>query len=61
VPLVRDSWLSKAPDDFRALVNGVSAKVTTAELTNLNKQVGIDRKEPRDVASAWLKEQGLIK
>jgi osmoprotectant transport system substrate-binding protein len=60
-PVVRDDYLSKAGDDFKTLLAGVSAKLTTQALTDLNKQVGIDRKEPRDVAAAWLKAQGLVK
>jgi osmoprotectant transport system substrate-binding protein len=60
-PVVRDDLLSKVGDDFRTTINNVSAKITTEELTNLNKQVGIDRKEPRDVAGAWLKEKGLVR
>jgi len=61
VPVVRDDLLSKAPADFKTLINGVSGKVTTQELTELNKQVGVDRKEPKDVAAAWLKANGLVK
>jgi osmoprotectant transport system substrate-binding protein len=60
-PVVREDLLARAGDDLRTTLNGVSAKLTTADLTNLNKQVGIDRKEPRDVAAAWLKEQGLVR
>src|SRR6266540_3352013 len=60
-PIVRDDLLSKAPASFKELLNGVSAKLTTQELTDLNKQVGVDRKEPRDVAAAWLKSKGLVK
>ena len=60
-PVVRNDLLNKAPADFKTLVNSVTAKLTTANLTDLNKQVGVDRKEPRDVASAFLKAQGLIK
>jgi osmoprotectant transport system substrate-binding protein len=61
VPLARTELVNKAPADFRTLVNSLSAKLTTEELTNLNKQVGMDRKEPREVATAWLKAQGLVK
>jgi len=42
-------------------VNDVSKKLTTAELTELNKQVGVDKKDPKDVARDWLKKQGLLK
>ena len=45
----------------RTLLNGVSSKLTTAELTDMNKQVGIDHKDAKDVAKAYLKSKGLIK
>lgn len=58
-PVVRNTLLSQAPADLRTALNGVSAKLTTAELTKLNKEVGIDRKEAKDVAGAWLKANNL--
>jgi len=61
VPVARNDLISRAPGDFKALLNGVSAKMTTEELTALNRQVGLDRKDPRDVAAAWLKEKGLVR
>ena len=61
VPLVRDDLVAKGGDDFKRLVNGVSAKLTTAELTALNKLVGVDKKDAKDVAADWLKKQGLVK
>jgi osmoprotectant transport system substrate-binding protein len=59
VPVVRADVLSQAPADFRTLLNSVSTKLTTEELTALNKQVSVDRQEPRDVAAAWLRAKGL--
>jgi len=61
VPVVRADLLSQAPADFKTALNGVSAKLTTEELTSLNKAVSVDRKEPRDVAAAWLRDKGLVK
>jgi osmoprotectant transport system substrate-binding protein len=61
VPVVRADFLNKAPADFKTTIDGVSAKLTTDELTGLNKAVGVDRKEPRDVAGAWLRDKGLVK
>ncbi|MGH2498662.1 MAG: ABC transporter substrate-binding protein [Candidatus Limnocylindria bacterium] len=61
VPLVRQRLADGGGEEFRRLVNGVSAKLTTAKLTDLNKQVAIDRKEPRDVARDWLKAEGLVR
>ena len=61
VPIVRKDLADKGGNDLRARVNEVSRKLTTAELTELNKQVGVDKKEPKDVARDWLKKQGLLK
>jgi osmoprotectant transport system substrate-binding protein len=60
-PVVRNEYLSKGGDDFKKLVNSIAPKLTTAELTGLNKQADIDKKDPKDVAKEWLKKQGLIK
>jgi osmoprotectant transport system substrate-binding protein len=59
-PVVRNELLNKAPADFRTRLNGVSPKLTTSELTSLNRQVGIDKREPRTVAAAWLKAKGIV-
>jgi osmoprotectant transport system substrate-binding protein len=61
VPVVRDELLNRAPADFKTTINGVTAKLTTAELTGLNKQMEIDRKDAKDAAAAWLKAQGLTR
>jgi osmoprotectant transport system substrate-binding protein len=60
-PIVREQLLSQVQPDFRTSVNGVSAQLTTQELTELNRQVGIERREPRDVAAAWLRSKGLVR
>lgn len=60
VPILRKDIADKGGSDLRTRVNDVSKKLTTAELTELNKQVGVDKKDPKDVARDWLKKQGLI-
>ena len=60
-PVVRNEYLSKAGDDFKKTINSIAPKLTTAELTTMNKQVEVDKKDPKDVAKEWLKKQGLIK
>jgi osmoprotectant transport system substrate-binding protein len=60
-PVVRSEYLSKAGDDFKKTINSIAPKLTTAELTTMNKQVEVDKKDPKDVAKEWLKKQGLIK
>ena len=60
-PVVRNDILNKAPADFKALVNGVSAKLTTEEMTAMNKKAGVDKQDPKDVAAQWLKSKSLVK
>jgi osmoprotectant transport system substrate-binding protein len=60
-PVVRNDVLQKASGDFRTLLNQVSQRLTTEELTTLNRQVGVDKKDPRDVAGAWLRAKGIVK
>ncbi len=61
VPVVRDELLTRAPLEFRTLINGVTRLLTTEELIDLNRQVGVDRREPRDVAAEWLKSKNLVR
>jgi osmoprotectant transport system substrate-binding protein len=61
VPIVRNDLLTKAPADFKTLLNGVTPKITTEELTGLNRKVGIDKQDARAVAGAWLKTKALVK
>jgi osmoprotectant transport system substrate-binding protein len=59
-PVVRLDVLNQAPD-MRNVLNSVSSKLTTSELVGLNKQVGVDKKDAKDVAGAWLKQMGIKK
>ncbi len=38
----------------------MSAAVDTATLADLYKQVAVDRKDPKQVATDWLKSKGFI-
>ena len=59
-PIVRDDVLANEGPAFKTTVDSIAPKLTTAELTNLNKQVGVDKKDPKTVAAAWLKKEGLV-
>ncbi len=62
VPVVRKDLLSKdTSGQLTKLLNSISAKLSQGELNALNTQVAVDKKDPKDAASAWLKKQGLIK
>ncbi len=60
-PAVRMDLLDRAFADFRPLINGITTRMTTEELTGLNKQVGVDRKDPKDAARDWLRSKQLLK
>lgn len=60
-PVVRTDLLDRDNGDIRRLLNSISAALSQEELGKLNEQVAVDRADPRDVAAAWLREQGLIR
>ncbi len=63
-PVVRDDYLSQLSSDDRAafekLLNDVSAKLTTQELTRLGVEVAVNQRDVEDVAAEWLKANGLL-
>jgi len=59
-PVVRNDLLEAAPADFEAILNDVSAKLTTEELTKLNVRVSVNQESIEDVATQWLADQGLV-
>jgi osmoprotectant transport system substrate-binding protein len=59
--VVRDDLLAKDDGTIKRLLTSISAKLSQEELNGMNKQVSVDKMDPKDVAKAWLKKQGLIK
>jgi osmoprotectant transport system substrate-binding protein len=59
-PVARNDLLEAAPDDFESILNDVSAKLTTDELTKLNVRISVNQESIEDVASQWLADQGLV-
>ncbi|MDQ0710294.1 osmoprotectant transport system substrate-binding protein [Arthrobacter woluwensis] len=41
------------------VINAISAKLTTEELVKLNVQSTVDKRQPAEIATAWLKDKGL--
>jgi glycine betaine/choline ABC-type transport system substrate-binding protein len=58
IPVLRKDVLAANPVIGDAL-NAVMAKLDQATLTDLNRQVTVDGKTPKDVAAAWIAAQGL--
>jgi glycine betaine/choline ABC-type transport system substrate-binding protein len=61
--IVRDDYLAKVGDAkaFQALLDKVTALLTTETLTDLGVQVAVDQKSEADVAKAFLTENALLK
>jgi len=62
-PLVRNDLLTKVgadKDAFEKILNDISAKMDTATLTALGKQVSVDNKDIAAVAKSWLQSVGLL-
>jgi osmoprotectant transport system substrate-binding protein len=60
-PVVRNDFLAKTDAKaFQAILDAVSAKIDTATLADLYKQVAVDKKDIAAVASTWLKANGFI-
>ncbi|MDP8978517.1 MAG: ABC transporter substrate-binding protein [Actinomycetota bacterium] len=57
VPVIAEDSLTS---EVETALNEVSGVLTTEDLTDLNKQVEIDKRDPAAVARDYLKEQGLI-
>ena len=60
-PVVRNALLNKDDGTLARLLDSIGAKLTQAELNDMNKQVAVDKADSKAVAAAWLKKQGLIK
>ncbi|MGW7259601.1 ABC transporter substrate-binding protein [Streptomyces sp. NPDC054834] len=58
VPLIADR---KADSTVRKALARLGNILTTAQLTELNRQVDKDKKDPEDVANAYAKQYGLTK
>ncbi|MGW7048460.1 ABC transporter substrate-binding protein [Streptomyces avermitilis] len=58
VPLIADR---KADSRVRKALAELGNVLTTAQLTELNRQVDKDKKDPQDVANAYAERHGLVK
>jgi osmoprotectant transport system substrate-binding protein len=60
-PLVRNDYLAKVDKTaFETILNNVSAKMDTATLTSLNKQIAVDKVDIAKVAKQWLQANGFL-
>lgn len=58
-PLVRNDLLAKVDKaSFEQILNGISAKMTTADLTKLNAEYTFDKKDIPTIATEWITANG---
>jgi osmoprotectant transport system substrate-binding protein len=57
IPVIRADSLSP---EIEAVLNELSAALSTEALTKLNAKVGVEKMDPDMVAEEWLKAEGLI-
>lgn len=57
VPIISTSVLD---DEVRELLDALSAKLTTEDLTELNKRADIDKEDPEALAEEWLKDNDFL-
>ncbi|MGG5358282.1 MULTISPECIES: ABC transporter permease/substrate-binding protein [unclassified Enterococcus] len=58
-PLMSETFAAEHPEVVRAL-NRLAGKVTEEQMIDMNYQVNVEKKDPSDVARAFLKNEGLI-
>lgn len=60
VPVVTTEVAEAYGEDFRSLVDEISAAMTTADLTELNRQFDIEARDADEIATDWLTENGFL-
>lgn len=58
VPVLTDELLDAYGDDIRSLLNEISSKLTTADLTAMNKRFDVDNEDADEIAADWLADNG---
>ena len=56
VPVIRTQ---AASDEVTSTLNSISSKLSTADLVDMNKKADIDKQDPDQLASTWLKGHGF--
>jgi len=58
-PVVREDTLKKHPE-IAEVLNQLAGKLDDKQMSILNSKVDLEKQDPKEVARAWLKSQGLI-
>ena len=60
VPVVNGDTFRRLGPRLADVVNAVSAHLDTADLVKMNRAVDVDGRDPRAVATEWLRDNGLL-
>jgi osmoprotectant transport system substrate-binding protein len=60
IPVATQELVDIYGEDMRELIDEISAKLTTEELTELNRRVDIELEDADAVATSWLEDEDLI-
>jgi osmoprotectant transport system substrate-binding protein len=60
VPVLRQEVVDEHGEEVLQILDEISAALTEDDLIELNSQVELEQREPRDVAQEWLESKGLI-
>ncbi|WP_251861704.1 glycine betaine ABC transporter substrate-binding protein [Clostridium sp. Marseille-Q2269] len=59
VPIIKETTLKKYPE-LREVLSKLDGKITDEKMRNLNYEVDVNKKDPKQVATEFLKKEGLI-
>lgn len=59
VPVLRQAVVDEHGEEVLSVLDEIHATLTTEALTELNAEVEIEQREPREVAQEWLEGEGL--
>ncbi len=62
VPVLRDEVIEEHGNELVDLLNSVTEKITTEDLTDFNNRASreVDPEDPEDIAADWLESEGLL-
>jgi osmoprotectant transport system substrate-binding protein len=60
VPVLRQDVVDTHGEEVLEILDAIHAALTEDDLIDLNAQVEIEQREPRDVAQEWLEANGLV-
>jgi osmoprotectant transport system substrate-binding protein len=60
VPIASKALADAAPADFASTLNAIQAKLTTAALTQLGQAINLNHQDIAEVATKFLKDNGLL-